>query len=130
MNYYKTYLQELEEVLGSQATFADELNEIGKKLFGHKWGGVFPKGAEDISFDKYCIINTHTASQPGEHWLALGQNILYDSFGRDLRSMIGGQLRVTEEDAEQSIEESNCGARCLAWLLVLDNYGPAVALTI
>jgi hypothetical protein len=130
MNYYKTCLQELQEILGTQATYASDLNEIGEKLFTHKWGGVFPKDAEDIPFEKYCIINTHNASQPGEHWFAIGEGLLYDSFGRDLRSMIGGQMNITEEDAEQSIEESNCGARCLAWLCVLDNYGPGVALTI
>ena len=130
MNVYNTYLKEIEEVLGDQATFANDLNELGEKLFGHKWGGVFAKDADDIPLHLYCIINTHNSNQPGEHWFALGNNILYDSFGRDLRSMIGGGLSITEKDAEQEIDEANCGARCLAWLCVLDNFGSSIALTI
>lgn len=129
MHHYEQCLRELEGVLGTEATYASDLDHIGYCLFGDKWGGVFAKD-QDFPIDRYCIINTHNQDQSGEHWLALGCGVLYDSFGRDLRKMIGGRMKITEPDPEQEESENNCGARCLAWLCVLDDCGIEIALTI
>ena len=37
---------------------------------------------------------------------------------------------MTEDDPEQSVEEQNCGARCVAWLVVVAVKGIKIALTI
>jgi len=94
-----------------------------------------------------CIINLDNSSQPGSHWIALFKTprrgtIIYDSFGRKAKKILNkklysknplesiGKYLETENDAEQRIDESNCGQRCLAWLLVCNLYGELDALSI
>lgn len=105
-----------------------QLEDICNELFGSKFNGVVP--IDHYTGEQgYWIVNTEDSSQGGEHWFGVvidrnGEELIYDSFGRNL----GGKgLNHTENDAEQKINESNCGARTIAWLLVYDIGGPTFA---
>jgi len=128
MEFYDKYLDDIESVIGNKSTYASTLEKAGKQLFGPDFLGVFAKDEKYPQNGEYAIVNTHRRDEPGEHWMAVGKGMLYDSFGR--RGMLGGGLQDTELDAEQNIVEENCGQRCLAWLCVLDNHGIDAALEI
>jgi hypothetical protein len=107
------------EFLNTESTTnEDQLNHAGKQAFGNKFNGVFAAN-EKFPLRGYSIINTLPRNTPGEHWLAICNGYLYDSFGRD-----------RSNDPEQKIEESNCGQRCLAFIEVYDRFGLDTALLI
>ncbi len=134
---YKTKLAEIEKYhVGDKTTYLNELNGAGKKILGVKFKGVFPSDKiprlNDLS--PYCILNLDSSKQGGSHWVALakkdGGAVLYDSFGRDNKKIIpslqfsgNGRIIDTDKDAEQKILETNCGARCLAFLSIYDKHG-------
>ena len=82
----------------------------------------------------YAIINLDRSTDQGEgsHWIGVAHTsqglLVYDSFGKmhdtppELLHLYG-KATVTNPDAEQSISETNCGARVLAWLMVVDLFG-------
>ena len=145
-NVYDNILKQIIEPLsGDKTTYLSELNGIGKKLFGVKFKGVFPSDKipklNDLS--PYAILNLDTTKQPGSHWVSIAKHppvrgkprtdetLLYDSFARKGSKIIkslaySGNGRIVDndlKDAEQRLEETNCGARCLAWLVVVEKYG-------
>lgn len=139
---YREQLRKIEKITGDKTTYLKQLEGAGKKLLGIKFKGVYPSDKipklNDLS--PYCILNLDSSEEPGSHWVALGKNIgrsssiFYDSFGRDhakiipnLRYSGNGRIINTEKDAEQRINQENCGARCLSWLCILDKYGPETA---
>ena len=138
------YQQVLKTVIypltGDRTTYLDELDGIGHKLLGVKFKGVFPADKiprlNDLS--RYCILNLDTSKEPGSHWVALAKDgkdtYIYDSFGRTYTQIIpqlkfsgNGRILNTDKDAEQSILQTDCGARSLAFLCVFDGWGPDVA---
>lgn len=142
---YNFYLhKKIYPLIGDKTTYLTELEGAGKKLFGAKFKGVFPSDKipklNDLS--KYCILNLDTSKEKGSHWIALARNsdeesIVYDSFGRDYKRIIpnlnysgNGRIKNTEKDAEQKILQTDCGARCLAFLMVFDKHGQDMALKI
>lgn len=142
----KLYNQKLKEVekyhTGDKTTYLGELNGVGHKLLGVKFKGVYPSDRipklNDLS--PYCILNLDTSKEPGSHWVAIAKNdkkdhtIIYDSFGRhnykiipQLRFSGNGKIIDADRDVEQRISETNCGARCIAWLCIYDKWGEDVA---
>ena len=143
LKLYRKVLRQIEKELGIGSTDDTQLEETGTEIFGPAFKGVFPSNKVPRLTQKqpYLIANTDRANQPGTHWLALARYLknpnmvfLYDSFGRptdELVPWISKQKVVDAElDAEQKEVESNCGQRCLAWLVVFDEMGPDAALTI
>jgi len=141
---YKEKLKEIEKYYtGDRTTYLKELEGTGKKLLGVKFKGVYPSDKipklNDLS--PYCILNLDSSKEPGSHWVALAKSgkdsILYDSFGRhnneiipDLKYSGNGRIIDTDRDAEQKILETNCGARCIAFLKFFDEYGAKAAMLI
>ena len=136
---YNSILKKVEKKLGNnKTTFSNDLDKLGKYYFKDMFVGCYPSDQIPILTDKrcYCIVNTHTSDQSGEHWLALAfknnKYIFYDSFGRSqkeiLKSLNNRKVINTENDVEQQIFESNCGQRSIAFLLLLDKYGEEIAL--
>ena len=142
-SYYKKQLKISEKLVGHSTTTNNvELGEIGTKLFGARFMGVFSKDTIPWSSlidspGNCCIANVEIASDPGSHWIALycpvdaRFPILYDSFGREFNEILTTtdqhemrlkKVTVTEDDAEQEMSESNCGQRCLAFLLVCHKF--------
>ena len=120
----------------NRVTYLDQLDKIGKKLFGTKFHGVYSsdKIPKLNMVKRYCILNLDRSDQSGSHWVALaklqdGKTIFYDSFGRCHTKIIptlnlsgNGRIVNSEKDREQKIKEENCGQRCLAFLAVVDKY--------
>lgn len=121
---------------GDKTTYLTELNGVGRKMLGVKFKGVFPADKipklHDLS--PYAILNLDTSKEPGSHWVAIAKNgnstYIYDSFGRtnikiipNLRYSGNGRIIDTDRDAEQDILQTDCGARCIAWLVFLDKWG-------
>lgn len=138
MEHYTKNLSEIENKIGEDSTFQDELTKMGKMLFGHKYKGTYARDKVQVLNDSspYCIINTHNSNQGGEHWVALakypGKNkyLFYDSFGRSYKKLMPelkgkgfNTIRDTDRDVEQDVEEFNCGQRCLSFLVVCDEFG-------
>ena len=79
----------------------------------------------------YAIINLDPP--PGTHWIAVAwvapQSLLvYDSFGSihpvpKALLQLYPKSRTTDPDVEQGLDETNCGARALAWLMLFDMFG-------
>lgn len=138
---YQTILKKIIVPLtGDKTTFLDELDGVGHKLLGVAFSGVYP--ADKIprlnDLKKYAILNLDKSKEPGSHWVALAKDgnnsYLYDSFGRSHTKIIknlqfsgNGRIVNTDLDAEQDILETNCGARCLAFLVLIDKWGANVA---
>ena len=128
----------IEPLLGNDSTYLNDLTKIGKKLLGDKYKGTFTSDNIPFLTDKrpYCILNLDNSHQGGSHWVALvkytkrDKYLLYDSFGRESKDIIpsalnkfGNGLQDTDYDAEQHVEEMNCGQRCLRFLILTDFFG-------
>jgi hypothetical protein len=135
---YKRILHEIvEPITGKGVTYDDDLWEIGKDLLGPKFHGVYSSNNTPTTKNIYYIINVDKSTEPGSHWLGcVNQNnrtYIYDSFGRKTAKLIphlGGKITDADYDKEQKNNEDNCGARCLAWLLVVKHLGVKNALKI
>ena len=133
-NLYNQILRHIMVLIGDTTTYLSELNGIGKKFKGVYPSDKIPK-LNDLS--PYAILNLDTSKQPGSHWVAIAKNphkdetLIYDSFARKGSKIIkslaySGNGRIINsdlKDAEQDIMETNCGARCLAYLVVVEKYG-------
>lgn len=137
---YNNYLKKMIRIVGNKITYSNDLEKIGKRIFGNKFIGVFTcdRIPDYIKKNDMAIINLDNSSQSGSHWVAICKDTkdniwVYDSFGRKtyniLPSIYGNKrkIKTTERDAEQNKEETNCGARCLAFLKVFNKYGSKYA---
>ena len=134
MEFYNKTLVKVEKVIGNGSTSDVQLMDLCNKLFGSRFKGVF---AYDDTFElkqsEMGIVNLDKRNQPGSHWVAVVKDrkhyIVYDSFGRDIKLKQKNNI-MTEDDPEQNINESNCGQRSVAWLVVVVVKGIKTALTI
>lgn len=123
----------------SHGTIDTELARVGRALFGAHFRGVF--AADEVpaltAAAPYAVFNADRRASAGSHWLAAardpaGSVVVYDSFGRPWRTVADATTFVGTDadlDAEQSVRQTNCGQRALAWLLVADEIGvPAASL--
>lgn len=137
---YEKYLKNIYTLIGDKTTYLSQVNGAGKQLLGVKFKGVFSSDRIPMLNDltPYCILNLDASDEPGSHWIALAKgddnSFIYDSFGRDYKRIIpritysgNGRIYNTDRDIEQKITETDCGARSLAWLVLLDKHGWNVA---
>lgn len=125
-------------LVGEKSTYMNDLDRVGRKLLGIKWKGVFPsdKIPKLNDLKPYCILNLDRSTESGSHWISLAKIhgkdkcICYDSFGRSNKKIIpslqksgNGTIEDTDRDAEQDIMQTDCGARSLGWLVMLDKHG-------
>jgi hypothetical protein len=128
----------VEKMIGKTTTTDDILTQAGKHMLDDAYAGTFAADEVPEKPFTYAIVNLDRRTEGGSHWIALAQvekgtYMVYDSFGRHTGKIIPSlQLKTidTEHDAEQSVSQKNCGARCLAWLLLFDSFGPEAAQTI
>ena len=138
MQKYNSIVAVIERRMGKSTTTDNvELERMGRTLLGAKFKGVYASdGVPALTANKpYAVINNKPA--PGEHWLGVarvprtGRVMVYDSFGRSHAKLLPGVLppgtQDTDRDIEQSVAQTNCGQRSLAWLVVFDKLGPAAA---
>ncbi len=111
-----------------EGTDTDSLDTFCREQFGDKFRGVF--AANQIPSDVregYMIINTDPFSMPGTHWTAIADGLFYDSFDRKSTRLFPSiDLPGTSHNSstEQKPNESNCGERCIAFLVIHHNFGP------
>ena len=144
-NLYNNILkQQVYPLIGDKTTYLTQLEGAGKKLLRVKFKGVFPSDKipklNDLA--PYCILNLDKSTEGGSHWIALvktdsDDSIVYDSFGRDHKKIIpslnysgNGRIKNTDRDSEQKISETDCGARCVAFLIFYDKYGKDASMLI
>lgn len=134
---YREILKYMQNALGNDSTFSNDLQRLAIQLFGDSFKGVYASNKiPDLNeIKKYAIINLDNSNQPGSHWVAVAYSeetdsiIFYDSFGRHSKKILpeihDRYIKVvdTDSDAEQRIKENNCGQRALAWLLIYDRFG-------
>jgi hypothetical protein len=136
---YEQFLTISTQNLGDSTTFGDVLQRYGKYVFGTKFVGVFMANEIPNNLRQrtpYAIINLDLKHEPGSHWISVAalppepprserQLLVYDSFGslNDIPAQIltkyPGSI-PTDPDAEQRIDEQNCGARAMAWLMMFE----------
>jgi len=134
MKRYNKVLQIVNEYIPS-TTSNYELDEYGYKLLKN-YVGTYPSDKiPNLKNGECCIVNLDKSGMAGSHWTAIyhykKNNYFYDSFGR--RSITILNIETVEDpdyDAEQDINELNCGARSLSFLWCFENYGKDYAMTI
>ena len=126
-------------LIGNKSTYMYDLDRVGRKLLGVKFKGVYPsdKIPKLNDLKPYCILNLDKSTQPGSHWVSVAKIngkdscIVYDSFSRPAKEIIpailnsgnGKIINSDLSDSEQEIQQTDCGARSISWLVVLDKYG-------
>lgn len=145
---YNTIVNKYKKKYGVKNTYyADQIDPIGKKLFGDKWMGVYAQNTVPIKIkpNSYLITNLDFNSSPGSHWVALYKNhgtvYVYDSYARNSKNILPHLLKKLRKnkvkvidsdkmDAEQAITANNCAIRCLSFLTVVKLLGIKKALHI
>ena len=94
-------------MLGNDSTTNNrELDDLGRKLSGPKWGRVYASDTVPNKVTGYSIVNLGTMASGGTHWVSQTKNgYFYDSLEEN------GKL----DDIEQSFVEKNCGQRAMAF---------------
>jgi len=140
---YNKILKSVKKRVGSKTTYLQQLDIAGKQMFGSKFHGVYPSDRIPKLTDSrpYSILNLDKSTEPGSHWISIAKvgdhTIVYDSFGRHHTKIIkslshsgNGKLISTDDDQEQPILSTDCGARSLSWLEFLDKHGAENSLLI
>ncbi len=130
----KEFINIMKPYIGNSTTYSSDLNKKGKKIFGHRFLGVFASDQlPDIKNEEMYIANLDKSNEPGSHWIGVysenNKIYVYDSFGRKSKKIIPsifgkGAIQDTEYDAEQSENEDNCGLRSLVFLYMADEFDP------
>lgn len=120
-----------------------QLNVTGKQLLNGKFHGVYPcdKIPKLTESSPYAILNLDNSKQRGSHWISIAKNgdntVVYDSFGRNHIKIIpslklsgNGNIINTDDDAEQKMNQNDCGARSITWLILYDKWGNDLAILI
>jgi hypothetical protein len=121
-------------LLGRKVTYSDEIDDVGKILLGNDFVGVFASDMiPRLKNTQCCVLNLDRSDQSGSHWIAVykvgKKNLTYDSFGRKSSKIIPSLKNVEDADydVEQMIEQEDCGARSIAFLLVCKFWSPELA---
>jgi len=126
-------LEQVHRRLGHGETDNTQLQDMGVELFGDDFRGVF--AADDLPPQEgysYCwIMNVDDRKDGGSHWIGCYTQtprsvpLVFDSFARDLNSLMGSKFRgvPTENDIDQKESQSDCGQRSLAFLMVCHKHG-------
>lgn len=136
-NYFKQIVKYLKH---GNTTYSDELEKLGKKLFGNKFKGVFASDQiPQLKNTEMAIVNLDKSNEPGSHWVAIyksNNNIwIYDSFGRSTYSILpnlkksgNGNVKEADNDPEQfGTKSEECGQLSISWLCVADKHGVELA---
>jgi len=142
--YNNTLKNKIYPVLGKGVTHSNDLNKLGKKMFGSNFLGIYASNENLPLLNKngQCfIMNLDPIGEKGSHWISgyyenpiLG---IYDSFGRDTAKILPVlynkhiyKIVDSDADPEQDIDEDDCGQKSTAFLYVAKKLGLKKALLI
>ena len=119
-----------------------ELNKTGILLFSELFIGVFSSNQfpKYIKNNQMFIINNKSSKSTGEHWIAFIKSsknkdrkpslYAYDSFSRDVHSLSpyfkNRKFINANTNRDQSMVESDCGQRAMAYLISFYKHGDKV----
>ena len=138
-NKKKQFISEL----GKKALSDEQLNKLGKQMFGDKYIGTFAQDKLPMT-SGYFIVNVDTSKRINTdkaHWIGIYQTekcmYVYDSYGRHTRFILPIIFNKTKKrivdskhDPEQYGYSELCGHLAMAWLCVVRDKGIRQALTI
>jgi len=125
LDVYNENLKKVQKVLRKKGTTTNlELEKFANERINNFLGVYSLDQIPELKNGDKIIFNLSNHNQKGTHWCCLylknGKKYIYDSFGR---KVLGGNYKYTDKTPEQKIKEKNCGQRCLAWLLTLQELG-------
>ena len=133
---YESVLRDVEDVLGSGVTTNDQLDNLGYRIFKNDYLGTFSsdKMPKYIKNNQCFILNTDSSRSANKygHWIGFykinGKLYFYDSFARPKEKLSKWWknkrlYNANKSDRDQSFEESSCGSRSMAWLIIFRKYG-------
>jgi hypothetical protein len=129
---------------GRGALNSSQVDEIGRREFGRRWGGVSDQATWVPRNNRFFILNTaRTPNSPGYHWVGVyvspaGVPTAYDSFGRNVHKLmytangmakkrLGHALQGTDPKAEQKGDSQICGCLSVAFLCLVRDVGVRAA---
>ena len=134
--YYDTLEMVLQDEMGINATFSNDLENMGRDLYGKNFIGVFSSDTVPnlTRNNMCCLVNTDSSRQSGTHWCALYQlnnkTYFFDSFGRDYTKLSKYWINknwfpvlTSEKYRTQSFSTSDCGPQSLAFIGTFKKYG-------
>lgn len=141
---FKRHRDRIIREYGRAALDSEQVDQIGRREFGRRWGGVSDQSGWKPHPNRFSIVNTaRSPNSPGMHWTAIyvspaGVPTAYDSFGRNVHKLLwaanrtaqkGGRhaLRGTDPAHEQHGASQICGALSLAWLCLCRDLGVRAA---
>jgi len=132
-DHYNQALVVLRKKYGVDAKSNVELQKICQEL---KLGKVPVVPWDQYKGEKRAIVNTDDHRKKGTHWVAVfkaGKTLfIYDSFARKSAHILrkfdeqwGAHYRIvdTEKIPDQQGYQSDCGLRCVTWLLMVKLFG-------
>jgi hypothetical protein len=140
VKYKKTIIKDI----GKKALADDQIDKLGKKLFGSKWKGVWAQD-EVPNVVGFMITNTDSSkhiNSDSSHWVGLIQTpktiYVYDSFGRQtsfVLPLIYAKTKKKIVDSKHDVEQHGanseiCGQLSLCFLCVVKELGIRQALKI
>ena len=138
---YESVLRDVEDVLGSTVTTNDQLDKLGYSIFKNNYLGTYSsdKMPARIKDNQCFILNTDSSRSANKfgHWIGFyklngettnSKLYYYDSFARQKEKLSKfwknkRMYNANKTDRDQSYEESSCGSRSMAWLIIFRKYG-------
>ena len=140
LKLFHSHRDRLIRELGRQALDSDQINEVGRREFRKRWGGVYDQSTWQPQPNRFYVVNTaRTVNSPGYHWVGIyvspsGIATAYDSFGRNVhkllfvanhtaKKLLHHTLQGTDPKPEQRGRSQVCGDLSLAFLLTVRDLG-------
>ena len=136
LKFYEKSLMYIEDTIGDKATNNVQLDKLGYSLFGSDYLGTFSSD----NFPKYIldgkcfILNTDSSKSKNRfgHWVSFikinKKLYYYDSYMRSPSKLSKlwknrKMINANKTDRDESYEESNCGQRSMAFLILIKRFG-------
>ncbi|HDK27864.1 MAG TPA: hypothetical protein ENG48_12360 [Candidatus Atribacteria bacterium] len=138
---YKLAFNYFAEFLGTDTTSTDQLDDLGKIVFGGDWKGVFPSDIfkqllPSFKSGDIGILNNDPSYLTGEHWLFFGithnnKVMIHDTFGRNIYKLIPSFKNIPiiepDKDKEQKKNSNSCGVHALSMAFIFNQWGASYA---
>ena len=128
----------IQPILGVSTTTSSQLDKVGRQFLPQFKGSHAADQIPNLNNQQCTILNLDKLGSPGSHWIGVFKSNdlyhIYDSFGRSTRQIIPSlddlSVQDADYDAEQDINQNNCGQRCLAWLILASYWNIKTAMMV
>ena len=132
---YNYVLTQVEDKLTNKTTNNEQIDKFCNKYLKDDYIGCYPADYKIndniLKYKKYVIYNLSKSNEAGTHWVSVIFDynnktiIFYDSYGRNNKNIFYHLQKMykkykilnSEKDAEQTLLETNCGARSCSFLI-------------